>query len=184
MSSVRSSSVATFSRAVRHPGPPLVEPNESGERTQSLEELGPVGNLPAELEMGDRARRQDEVDRVVLAGHLVGDHHLTARRVPRVGSLHASTDLGGGLPAGTSTHKRVGVAAGIHHSCSDVQGTPASGEDYAIPTRRDYRGKRRRRQRGNRTTVAGPNRTAGDERAPPDGLEPPTPALGRLRSVH
>jgi hypothetical protein len=24
----------------------------------------------------------------------------------------------------------------------------------------------------------------GDERAPPDGFEPPTPALGRLRSIH
>src|SRR5215471_6616006 len=82
-SSMRSSRLAMPVRS-DSPVPPLVEHDEARERRQAPEVSGLVGVLPLQLEVRDKGRHVDEVDRAV-AEHLVGDVDLTATRVVRWG---------------------------------------------------------------------------------------------------
>ncbi len=72
-------------RTVAHARPPLVEPDQSSERAQALDQRGRLRDLPEQLQVRHRARGVHQVDRVALARDLVGDHHVAAPRVPRLG---------------------------------------------------------------------------------------------------
>ena len=75
-------------RTVAHARPPLVEPDQSSERTQALDQGGRLRDLPEQLQVRDRARGVHEVDRIALARDLIGDHHVAAPRVPRLGTRY------------------------------------------------------------------------------------------------
>ena len=66
---------------VGEPRPPLVEADQPGERPEALEEVSVRRALPVDLEVGEEALHEHEVERAV-ARHLVGDVDVPAARVP------------------------------------------------------------------------------------------------------
>src|SRR5205085_376923 len=73
---------------VRLPCAPLVPDHHAGEGGQTFEEMPEVRHLPVELDVGDKAGNEDEVERA-LAKYLVGDAHAPALGVPGL-RLHRS----------------------------------------------------------------------------------------------
>ena len=64
----------------------------------SVEETRRASLLPVELQMRDKAGDEHEIERA-LADHLVGDVHVTAPRIPNLGTLHSRILLQHPLPA-------------------------------------------------------------------------------------
>jgi hypothetical protein len=70
---------------VGQPGSALVEDDQPGERSQPTPEGGLRGVVPGQLDVGDPAGNEDEVDRP-LADDLVGDVDLAALGISGLGS--------------------------------------------------------------------------------------------------
>jgi hypothetical protein len=70
--------------AIAQSGPTLVEQNEPRERRQPMEKMTVAGILPMNLEIGDEAWHEHEVE-WAMAHDLLCDADLAARGVSRLG---------------------------------------------------------------------------------------------------
>jgi hypothetical protein len=71
---------------VRHPRSPLIEHHDARERPQPAVEIGHQRLLPNHFQMTCEPRHHDQLNRPG-AKHLIGDMHLTAPGIPRLGNL-------------------------------------------------------------------------------------------------
>ena len=78
---------------VRQPGPATVEVDDARERAQALQNRGRPLVLPHQLDVARIAVDQYEIE-VARAEHLVGDVHVAAARVARLGSGAAAHQPG------------------------------------------------------------------------------------------
>jgi hypothetical protein len=74
-------------RPVREPSPPLVEADEAGERAPRFDLTSERSEVPPQVEMGDRARREHDVDRS-FARDLKRDLNVATAGEPDRRALH------------------------------------------------------------------------------------------------